>query len=130
MVDLLRQRIGIYYKNKTWGKECFDNIVKQIPKSMIAKLVSNKSEMFCTLKNGDVIRAVYAGEGARGWKFTSAVIQDGIDYNIMQNIIYPCIKQPVAIVKNVDEIVANYNTIEQELPRQEKKKQFRVVIKY
>lgn len=120
MINLTQQRIGIYYKDRIWGKECFEHIVNQIPKEWIVKIVNSKSEMFCTMINGDVIRAIKASDHARGYKFSSAIVQDGIDMNILHNIVYPCVKTPVAVVRNIVDITPGYVAMKQELPRQKK----------
>lgn len=70
MIDIALRKIGIYYKDIKWGQRCFDKIVSEIPKGMIDRV--NRNEMYCHLVNGDSIKAIYAGEGARGYKFTSA----------------------------------------------------------
>lgn len=127
MINITRQRIGIYYKNREWGKECFEHILSKIPQEMIDKIINSKNEMSCRLINGDTIRAVCATESSRGCKFTCAIVQDNINNEIMQKIIYPCISYPVARVKDIEELTANYVAIKQELPR---KKFVKIKVRY
>lgn len=37
MINITLQKIGIYYKNKEWGKRCFNKIISEIPREMIEK---------------------------------------------------------------------------------------------
>lgn len=119
MINITLQKIGIYYKNKEWGKRCFNKIVSEIPREMIKKIVNNDNEMYCSLINGDTIRAIRAGGNVRGCKFTGAIVQGDITRKVLQEIIYPCVLYPVSIIDNVEDVTANYVAIKQELPRQE-----------
>lgn len=119
MVNISRQRIGIYYRDKEWGKRCFKHIVNQIPQEIIDKVINNNNEMSCYLTNGDTIKALRASEGARGFKFTGAIVQDEVTKRVLQKIIYPCIQHPVSIIRDAEDVTATYAAIKQELPRQE-----------
>ncbi len=121
MINLTRKKIGIYCKDREWGKQCFERVVSQIPQEMIDKVINSKSRMHCSLINGDTINVVSASDNAKGYKFTDAIVQDGVDRDILNLIVYPAIQMPVAVVRDVDEIVANYVAIKQELPRNNKK---------
>lgn len=125
MINLTRQKIGIFYRNAEWGKQCFNYIISQISQELIYK----KTKDSCYLKNDDEIRLIYAGDSARGHKLTAAVVQDGIDWNVLHNIIYPCVKTPVAVCRSVKDIVANYVTIKQDLPRK-RRKFVRIKVRY
>lgn len=138
MINITLQKIGIYYKNKEWGKRCFNKIISEIPREMIEKVVNNDNdnEMYCGLINGDTIRAIRANDSARGYKFTSAIVQDNITRKVLQEIIYPCVLYPVSIINNAEDVAANYVAIKQELPRQEiaskkkDKKFFKIKVRY
>ena len=121
MINITLQKIGIYYKNKEWGKRCFNKIISEIPREMIEKVVNNDNdnEMYCGLINGDTIRAIRANDSVREYKFTSAIVQDNITRKVLQEIIYPCVLHPVSIINNAEDVAANYVAIKQELPRQE-----------
>lgn len=119
MINITLQRIGIYYRDREWGKQCFEKIISEIPKEMIDRISNNKNEMYCHLINGDSIRAVRAGDGARGCKFTGAIVQDDVTRRVLEEIIYPCVRYPVSIISNPEDVTATYATIKQELSRQE-----------
>lgn len=127
MINLTQQRIGIYYKDRVWGKECFEYIVNQIPKEWIIRIIKSESEMCCTMVNGDIIRAIHVGNGARGYKFTSVIIQEGIDMDMLHNIVYPCVKAPIAVVRSVEDITLGYVAMKQELPH---KKFVKIKVRY
>lgn len=136
MINITLQKIGIYYKNKEWGKRCFNKIISEIPREMIEKVVNNDNEMYCGLINGDTIRAIRANDSVRGCKFTSAIVQDNITRKVLQEIIYPCVLHPVSIINNAEDVAANYVAIKQELPRQKiaskkkDKKFFKIKVRY
>lgn len=127
MINLTRKKIGIYCKDREWGKQCFKRVVSQIPREMIDKVINSKSRMYCSLINGDTINVVSASNNARGYKFTDAIVQDSVDREILNLIVYPAIQMPVAVVRDVDEIVANYVAIKQELPH---KKFVKIKVRY
>lgn len=128
MISLSQQKIGIYYKDRFWAEECFDYIVSQIPTEMIQRKIKSKHEMSCTLTNGDYIKTVRADGSCRGFRVTSAIIQEGISDKIIKEVIYPCIRYPVAIIRDVKEIVPGYVAMKQELPR--KKKFVKIKVRY
>ena len=117
MVNILRQKIGIYYKNREWGKKCFEHVVSQIPKEMVDRVINNKNEMTCILINGDIIMAVRACDGIRGRKFTGVIVQDEIKEKVLREIIYPCMQSSVFIIRDAEDVTTNYVAIKQELPR-------------
>lgn len=128
MINITRKKIGIYCKNREWGRECFQHIISQIPKEMIDKVINSKSKSYCSLTNGDTITVVSASDNARGYKFTDAIVQDGVDREILNLIVYPAIQMPVAVIRDIDEVVANYVVIKQELPHH--KKFIRIKVRY
>lgn len=130
MVNITLRKIGIYCKNKEWGKKCFNKIISEIPREMIEKVVNNDNEMYCNLINGDTIRVVRAGDSARGYKFTNAIVQSDITRKVLQEIIYPCVLHPISIIDNAEDVTASYVTIKQELPRKKDKKFLKIKVRY
>lgn len=112
----LSQRIGIFYKDEIWGRECFEKIVSQIPNEYIKDKRISKMRCACELYNGDRIVTIGTHEGARGYKVTSAIVQEGIDERLIREVIYPCVKYPLAVVRSASEIIADYDSIRQGLP--------------
>lgn len=130
MINITLQKIGIYYKNKEWGKKCFNKIISEIPKEMIERVINNDNEMCCRLINGDIIKTIRAGDNARGHKFTSAIVQGDITRKVLQEIIYPCILHPVSIIDNAEDVTSNYVAIKQELPQKKDKKFLKIKVRY
>lgn len=126
----LGQKIGIFYDDLGWGRECFEHIVNQIPVEYIKKKVIKSDGCFCELYTGDIIRTIRAAECSRGFKVTAAIVQDTVDYEMINLIVRPSVLYPIFSIKDVGEVVANYTSIKQELPRRKKGKKIKVTIKY
>lgn len=91
-MNVLAQKIGIWYKNEEWRDKIFKEILSNIPEDSIRKLIKSSSEKRIELKDGSTIRMISATDTGRGTAINRSFIQEGITYDVYQTIISPCTK--------------------------------------
>lgn len=106
---MLRQSIGIYYKDFDWASRLFNRIMEYYPQEYFAErgIKKNKNNLRIEFKDGSVIRFVYANESSRGYSFSKIIMQPGIDEEIIRDIICPTLKDQnrgIMIFKNENDI--------------------------
>ena len=106
---MLRQSIGIYYKDFDWASRLFNRIIEYYPKEYLVErgIKKNKNNLRIEFKDGSVIKFVYANESSRGYSFSKIIMQPGIDEEIIRDIICPTLKDSnrrIMIFKNENDI--------------------------
>lgn len=87
-VNVLQQRIGIWYKDDAWRDRIFKEILSNIPKDSILKVTKNREII---LKDNSKITMIRANMGGRGQRFNVQFVQRDIDKEIYEDIIVHCI---------------------------------------
>lgn len=93
-MNYLAKRIGIWYYDKIWAQDLFEDIVRNIPQEAIAQVRNSKmtGEMSIALKDETYIRFVKASDSGRGQCFSESYVQEGMSYELVNCIVYPCTK--------------------------------------
>ena len=66
LITVLRQRILIVYSDIEWRDEMFSKVLDAYPHDMINKMIKSRCGCWIELKDGTMIRFVYASDAARG----------------------------------------------------------------
>lgn len=103
-MNYLAKRIGIWYYEKTWAQDLFEDIVRNIPQEAIAQVRNSKmtGEMIIVLKDETYIRFIKASDSGRGQCFSESYVQEGMSHELVRCIVYPCTK-----VGSMDVFVVN-----------------------
>jgi hypothetical protein len=83
----ISQRIGVCYKDESWAREVFDQLLRQIPPQMVYKHSDRRIELI----DGSYIMRFPATDSARGRKLNKIYIQEGIDEEYINTVLKPCI---------------------------------------
>ena len=79
LTTVLRQRILIVYSDIEWRDEMFSKVLDAYPHDMINKMIKSRCDCWIELKDGTMIRFVYASDAARGNRANKIIAQPGID---------------------------------------------------
>ena len=106
---MLRQSIGIYYKDFDWASRLFNRIVEYYPQDYFVErgIKKSKNNPRIEFKDGSIIRFVYANGSSRNYHFSKIIIQPGIDEEIIRCIICPTLEHQdkrIMIFKNENDI--------------------------
>ena len=89
---ILSQRIGIFYKTQKWKKEVFDKIAEYYRSiDMIDFLNYSIWYTRIVLKDETTICFVDANTQSKGLRFSKVIIQQGVNQQIIDTVIKPCI---------------------------------------
>lgn len=92
---IFTQYIGIFYNDFKWADEIFDEEVSKIPLKLILRINKTEKNNICELKDGSWIQTIDINSySLRGWSVNKAIIQDGID----EEIIYPLLKNCICVI--------------------------------
>ena len=94
-MNYLARSVQIWFSDRTWADDVFDEIVSHIPEKAILKICKRKDGgNFCELTDESTIRMVCAKESQKACRGTEVYIQNGISRRTYQEIISPCIRKP------------------------------------
>ncbi len=112
-MNYLIRYIGIFYYNKEWAKQLFDDILHETPPETIYKYFPNLFQI--RFKDGSCLDIVNANIQAKARRFSEIYIQDGLDVKIYQQIICPCLnlsshrkRTSVQVIRNAEDILMGY----------------------
>lgn len=89
---IFRQNIGIFFKDITWKDNVYNEIKNYYEERECISLTLNfKGSARIELKDGSVIYFVPANDCSRGHRFSKAILQPGIDKEIIDCVIRPSI---------------------------------------
>lgn len=89
---ILSQKIGIFYKNQKWKKEMFDKIAEYYRSlDMIESLTYATWDARIVLKDETTIYFVDANARSKGQRYSKVIIQQGVDQQIIDTVIRPCV---------------------------------------
>lgn len=89
---ILSQKIGIFYKTQKWKKEIFDKIAEYYRSiDMIDFLTYSIWDARIVLKDGTTIYFVDANTRSKGQRYTKVIIQQGVNQQIIDTVIRPCV---------------------------------------
>lgn len=90
--NILRQRIGIFYKDEEWKRKIFDEIADYYRSlDMINFLSYAMWDTKIVLKDGTTIYFVRAEGRSKGQRFSKVIIQSGVEQSIIDTVIRPCV---------------------------------------
>ena len=97
---ILRQKILVAYRDNEWKNKIFNKILELYPIDAISKHILTSCNSYIELVDGTTIRFVYANEYIRGIKANKIIAQNGIDEEILNNVLRPAlISLPIMINK-------------------------------
>lgn len=89
---ILCQKIGVFYKNQKWKKEMFDKIAEYYRSlDMIDFLMYGTWDARIVLKDKTTIYFVDANTRSKGQRYSKVIIQQGVDQQIIDTVIRPCV---------------------------------------
>ncbi len=89
---ILSQKIGIFYKTQKWKKEMFNKIAEYYRSiDMIDFLTYSIWDARIVLKDKTTIYFVDASTRSKGLRFSKVIIQQGVNQQIIDTVIKPCI---------------------------------------
>lgn len=109
----MQQKIAIFYQTETWALILFDELLQLIPKEFLDKSIRAKHNLQIRLKDGTVIKFIYANASARGHRFHQGYIQTGISIEIYQQIILPMNSlsiRPIYLIEKPQDILCPKQT--------------------
>lgn len=83
-----RQQVGIYYKDREWASDLFDQIVEMAGPEIL-KADKSTHNMYIVFSDNSVVILVPADISARGYRFSTSYIQKGIDRKVYEVVIAP-----------------------------------------
>ena len=86
LTTVLRQRILIVYSDIEWRDEMFSKVLDAYPHDMINKMIRSRCGCWIELKDGTMIRFVYASDAARGIRANKIIAQPGIDETFLYTV--------------------------------------------
>ncbi|MZT65214.1 hypothetical protein GT674_04240 [Blautia sp. BIOML-A1] len=86
LTTVLRQRILIVYSDIEWRDEMFSKVLDAYPHDMINKMIKSRCGCWIELKDGTMIRFVYASDAARGIRANKIIAQPGIDETFLYTV--------------------------------------------
>ena len=86
LITVLRQRILIVYSDIEWRDEMFSKVLDAYPHDMINKMIKSRCGCWIELKDGTMIRFVYASDAARGIRANKIIAQPGIDETFLYTV--------------------------------------------
>ena len=98
LTTVLRQRILIVYSDIEWRDEMFSKVLDN-------KMIKSRCGCWIELKDGTMIRFVYASDAARGIRANKIIAQPGID----ETFLYTVFRR--MLISNSDMYVATDNDI-------------------
>lgn len=93
-MNCLARKIGIWYNDKFWAEDLFEDIVKNIPPEAIVRITTHMvtGGMSILLKDETYIRFVKANDCGRGQCFSESYVQEGMSYDLVNYVVSPCTK--------------------------------------
>ena len=91
-MNYLARKIIIWYAQKSWAEEVFDDICSHLPPDSNYKI--SKKYLFLHDDNGLILEMVHADDCGRRYRAHENYIQSGIDRTIYRDIIAPHLMQP------------------------------------
>jgi hypothetical protein len=73
------------------AREYLKYLVGEIQYKYIYKVTDSKYEMIVEMKNGDIYQTIPASQSSRGHRFNKAYVEEGVDQEIIDCIIRPCL---------------------------------------
>lgn len=83
-------KIGVFYKNISWGNKWIKDFIAQIDNSCISKIQMCYPRVI--LKDGTTITAYPANTSSRGTVIDKAFVDPDVDEEIIRNVIDPLIR--------------------------------------
>jgi hypothetical protein len=90
MNSIYRQNL-VFAKTREKGIAFLEYLVGEMKYKDIKHVRKSKQEMEVELTDGTIYQVVSASDNSRGYRCQKAYVQRSIDYEILDNIIYPCL---------------------------------------
>lgn len=81
----------VFAKNIQKGINFLDNLIGELKYKEVKNVIKDKNGMFVELHNGETYKVVLATLCSRGHRCDKAYIEKGIDEEILNKVIYPCL---------------------------------------
>ena len=95
----ISQRIGVCYRDESWARAVFDQILRQIPPQMVYQHNDRRIELI----DGSYIIRFPANESCRGRKLNKIYVQEGVDEEFINTVLKPCLWLPNLLQERIVE---------------------------
>ena len=101
------QRIGIFYKDKQWATELYNQMLARIPQESLEEVIKNR--LYYRYKDKTDVQFIYATDHCQQRRYDIILIQNGVSKKLFKNVIQFCIvpyniESPIFIVETIDDI--------------------------
>lgn len=90
-------KVGIFYKSAAWADKVFRELMAESDIDVVNRFINGR-ERVIYFKDGGFVRMVNVDDRAKGCKFNKIIMEDGIDKEACESIVYPCLAHNNVVV--------------------------------